>query len=124
MKEAYSIGAEVGFVEGILNAEDARRITREMAPMPMLLNLATNGVTPNWTVEEGKLLGFKIFIFPLAGIFAAVHALRESYREVLETGTDVKACKGMTPREFFNVVGLSEAMEVDRLAGSTDYKSV
>jgi 2-methylisocitrate lyase-like PEP mutase family enzyme len=124
MREAYKIGAEVGFVEGILNANDAKRIVNAVSPMPLLLNLATNGVTPNWTVEEGAKMGFKVFIFPFSGVFPVVHALRKSYKEVLEQGTDVKACGHLTPREFFSIVGLSDMMEIDKLAGSTIYKSV
>jgi 2-methylisocitrate lyase-like PEP mutase family enzyme len=124
MQDAYKIGVEVVFVEGILNAEDAKKITAALAPMPVLLNLATNGVTPNWTVAKGKAMGFKIFIFPFSGVFPAVRALREAYREVLEKGTDIEACGDLTPREFFSIVGLTEAMEVDKKAGSVAYSSV
>ena len=87
--------------------------------MPMLLNMITNGVTPNWTVAQAKEFGFKIIIFPFSGISPVVHALRESYRQVIEDGSDAKACNGLAPRDVFEVVGLSEAMELDKASGSS-----
>jgi len=124
LREAYQCGAEVGFAEGIRTEEDARRVVKEVSPMPMLLNMATNGVTPNWTVSAAKEFGFKIFIFPFSGVFPIIHTLRESYRQVLEDGSDAKACNGITPRDFFEIVGLSEAMEIDRASGSTLYGAI
>ena len=66
-------------------------------------------------------MGFKIVIFPLAGATGAVHGIREAYREILEGGTDVESWRGMGPKGFFEVVGLREAMEVDRKAGGAAY---
>ena len=59
-----SVWCRAGFAEGIGTKEDARRIVKEVFPMPMLLNMAVNIVTPNWTVSEAKEFCFKIFIFP------------------------------------------------------------
>jgi 2-methylisocitrate lyase-like PEP mutase family enzyme len=121
MKQSYSLGAEVAFVEGLLNEEQARKVVRELHPMPCLLNLATNGSTPNWTVKQAQEMGFKIVIFPLAGAMAAVHGMREAYREILESGTDVQSARGMGPKGFFEVVGLNKAMEIDSKAGGAAY---
>jgi len=121
MKQSFSLGAEVAFIEGLLNESQARRVVTELAPMPCLLNLATNGATPNWTVKQAQEMGFKIVIFPLAGCTAAVHGMREIYKEILEMGTDVGGMKGMGPRGFFEVVGLERAMEIDRKAGGAAY---
>jgi len=121
MKQSYSLGAEVAFVEGLLNEEQARKVVRELHPMPCLLNLATNGSTPNWTVKQAQEMGFKIVIFPLAGAMTAVHGMREAYREILESGTDVQSARGMGPKGFFEVVGLNKAMEIDSKAGGAAY---
>ena len=124
MKQVHTLGAEVGFVEGILNESDAKKVVQTLHPMPCLLNLATNGNTPNWTVKQAREMGFRIVIFPCAGMVPVVHALRESYREVMEKGTDVEACRGVGPRGFFEVVGLKEAMEIDAQAGGIAYKGI
>jgi hypothetical protein len=44
-----------------------------------------------------------------------VHVLRESYREVMETGANVKSCREMGSRVFF-VVDLMETMKIDQNA--------
>lgn len=117
MKDAHESGAEIAFVEGIRTEDQARRVVQALHPMPALLNLATNGVTPNFAVAQAREMGFRVVIFPLAGIVPAVHAFRASYREVLEEGTDVKACRGMGPLGFFEVVGMKDAIEIDERAG-------
>jgi len=124
MKQCYKIGAEIAFVEGILNEHDARKITSALHPMPCLINLATNGNTPNWTVKQCQEMGFRVVIFPCTGFCSVVHALRKAYSEVILEGTDVKACQGMSPKEFFEVVGLKEAMEIDAKAGGIAYNAL
>jgi 2-methylisocitrate lyase-like PEP mutase family enzyme len=123
MKEAYAIGAEVAFIEGILDAEQARTITKALHPMPVLVNLLANGVTPNWTVKEATELGFKVCIFPFAGILPAAKAMQEAYKELMETGTDKQACEsGLNPRKLFTIVGLDEALEIEKRAGGSFFQ--
>jgi 2-methylisocitrate lyase-like PEP mutase family enzyme len=124
MKGAFDLGVDVAFVEGITSEEDARRVVKELAPRPVLLNLATNGNTPNWTVTQARAMGFRVVIFPIGGWAAAVHALRAAYREIEEEGTDAKACGGLGPKELFKLVGLDEAMSVDTAAGGTAYAAI
>jgi len=101
MRIAVKAGVDVGFVEAVLTREDATRVVRELAPLPLVLNLPTNGATPNFTNAEALEMGFKITWHPIAGAVAAVHALRRAYRDVMEKGTDVSTAEGMGPREFF-----------------------
>jgi 2-methylisocitrate lyase-like PEP mutase family enzyme len=101
IRVAVKAGADIGFVEAPLTKEDAVRVVRELAPLPMVLNLPTHGATPNFTNAEAHEMGFKITWHPLSGAVAAVHALREAYREVMVKGTDLATAKGMGPREFF-----------------------
>ena len=101
IKIAKEAGADIGFVEAPLTKEDAIRVVRDLAPLPMVLNLPTNGATPNFTNKEALEMGFRITWHPLAGAMASVHALRRAYRDVIEKGTDVETANGMAPREFF-----------------------
>ena len=107
-KAAVEAGADVAFVEGLTNKEDAVKAVKALAPTPVLLNLATNGVTPDWTVSEAQEMGFKLVIFPCAGMIPAALAIRNSYREILGKGTDAQSCQGVGPRDFFKMVGLDE----------------
>jgi hypothetical protein len=54
-------------------------------------------------------------ISPCAAMVPVVYALRESYRDVMEKGTDVKSCRGMHSRGFF-VVSFIGAMKIDQNA--------
>lgn len=98
---ANAAGADIGFVEAPLSKEQALRVVRELSPMPMVLNLPTNGATPNFTNKEAHEMGFRITWHPLAGAMAAVHAMRAAYKDVIEKGTDVETAQGIGPREFF-----------------------
>ena len=109
IKLAKSSGADIGFVEAPLSKEDAQKVMRELGHLlPMVLNLPTNGATPNFTNKEAFEMGFKITWHPLAGAMAAVHALRKAYGDVMNKGTDVETAQGMGPREFFQGQSHSE----------------
>jgi len=114
---AVEAGADIGFVEAPLTKEDAVRIVRELAPIPMVLNLPTHGATPDFTNTEAKEMGFKITWHPLAGAVSAVHALRKAYHEVMNNGTDLATARGMGPREFFQVMGLDQSMAFENAVG-------
>ncbi len=43
--------------------------------------------------------------------------MRGALQELKESGKDEKQAKGMTPRDFFEVMGLSKEIEVDNAAG-------
>ncbi|KIX00635.1 uncharacterized protein Z518_09700 [Rhinocladiella mackenziei CBS 650.93] len=111
---AGEVGVEIGFVEALLTKEDAVRAVRELAPMPLVLNLPTHGATPDFTNAEAKEMGFRITWHPLAGAVSAVHALRNAYGEVMNKGTDVATAQGMGPREFFQVMGLGDAIAFEK----------
>jgi 2-methylisocitrate lyase-like PEP mutase family enzyme len=102
IKIAKAAGADIGFVEAPLNKEEATRVTRELSSLlPMVLNLPTNGATPNFTNKEAQEMGFRITWHPIAGAVAALHAMRKAYSDVMNKGTDVETAQGMGPRELF-----------------------
>jgi hypothetical protein len=50
-----------------------------------------------------------------------VHAVREAMHSLKKTGTDFATAKGMDPKSFFEVMGLGDAIEVDRKAGGSAF---
>lgn len=123
LKAAVAAGADVGFLEGITTAEEAREVCRVMAPTPMLLNMVEHGATPSWTPAEAKELGFKMMIFPFASIGPAYQAIKDVFVKIKEegkTGLD----KEFTPKKLFTIVGLKQAMAVDSGAGGSLYNKV
>lgn len=123
LQAAGEAGADVAFLEGIYNAQEAKDVCRILAPMPVLLNMVEHGATPSWTPAEAKELGFKIIIFPFASIGPAYKAIKESFVRIKETGrTGLET--SFTPKKLFTVVGLEDAVHVDEEAGGKLYNKV
>lgn len=91
VKDALALGADVGFIEGIQNRSDAELVVRSLAPHPVLLPIVAGH--PHITLKEAEEIGFKMCIFGCAGFIPAANALRQSYSEILSSGTDKESCK-------------------------------
>ncbi|KAF9698201.1 hypothetical protein EKO04_003832 [Ascochyta lentis] len=123
LKAAVEAGADVGFLEGVTTADEAREVCKLMAPTPMLLNMVEHGATPSWTSAEAKELGFKIIIFPFASIFPAYEAIKEAFVRTKATGR-TGLDKEFTPKKLFTIVGLKESMALDAAVGGSLYSKV
>ncbi|KAF4435386.1 methylisocitrate lyase [Fusarium austroafricanum] len=123
LKAAVVAGADVGFLEGVTTAEEARKVCQLMAPTPMLVNMVEHGATPSWTPDEAKQLGYKIIIFPFASIGPAYRAIKDVFEKIKQTGRTGLG-KDFTPKKLFTIVGLEEAMALDAAAGGNLYNKV
>lgn len=123
LKAAVVAGADVGFLEGVTTADEAREVCKQLAPTPMLLNMVEHGATPSWTPTEAQELGFRIMIYPFASIAPVYQAVKDAFGRIKETGrTGLE--KSFTPKKLFTIVGLEEALEVDVAAGGSLYNKV
>ncbi|KAF5018932.1 hypothetical protein F66182_9074 [Fusarium sp. NRRL 66182] len=123
LKAAFKAGADVAFLEGIETTEQAREACKQLAPMPVLLNMVEHGATPSWSVAEAQDLGFKLMIFPFASIGPAYEAIRGAFTSIKNTGK-TGLDKSFTPKQLFTIVGLEEAVKVDADAGGALYSKV
>ncbi len=117
IKRAFDAGADAGFVEGPRSVAEMEQIVAQ-APGPMLLNLATFGDTPNLRVREVEELGFKFAIWPAVSMISAALAIRRALETLKRDGTDMEPLEGHSPRDFFAMVGLDQALDIDRRSGS------
>lgn len=62
---------------------------------------------------ECQRLGFKAAIYPCTGFVPSMLAMRRSYSELKETGTDLDQCEGNTIKDFFKQLGLEESWRFD-----------
>jgi 2-methylisocitrate lyase-like PEP mutase family enzyme len=120
LRLAREAGADVGFLEGITNKEEARVVVRDLAPWPILLNMVEHGATPSISVDEAQEMGFRIVIFPFAGLAPAYKAMREVYQRLKTKGV-TGAEAHMTPKQLFEVSGLKGDLEIDVQAGGTTF---
>ncbi|KAF4126000.1 2-Methylisocitrate lyase, PEP mutase family [Geosmithia morbida] len=123
LKGAVAAGADVAFIEGITNEQQARDVCRQLAPTPVLINMVEHGATPTWTPAQAEEFGFKIIIFPFASLAPAYTAIKNGLSRLKETGKT--GLRGeFTPKKLFSAVGLEEAVEIDAEAGGSFYSDV
>ena len=122
LRKALAIGADVAFLEGLTSASEAENACRELAPAPVLLNMAHGGLTPSFDVEDAKKMGFRIVIFPslaLNQVYTSVSKAFEKLRREGKVSYERERERGGDPslRELFAVCGLEEAVRFDADAG-------
>lgn len=127
LKAAVEAGADVAFLEGMTNKEQMERVVKDMAPTPCFLNMVSGGVTPLVDAAEAKRLGYKIVIWPMAGMTSVYLGMRDICRELKGTGRiedkfeDGKLVGGV--REVFESAGLSKCSAFDAEMGGTSFKN-
>jgi len=118
IKRAFDAGADVGFLEGPKSLDEVRRTVGE-APGPMLLNVPSFGSTPMLKVDDIRKIGFRFAIFPAAAMVPAALAIRRALETLKKEGSDAGPAEGKSPRDLFEMVGLEQALAIDRRSGST-----
>lgn len=125
LKLAAAAGADVCFIEGVKSKELLESTVAALAPIPVLVNVISGGLTPPFTYREAEQMGAKIIssyphltplsssgaadthfaVFSLVSCVAMVHACRAAMHSLKKTGTDFVSAQGMDPKEFFKVMG-------------------
>ncbi len=94
-------GADILFIELPESEAEMERIGRAF-DVPLLANMVEGGRTPILSRVELERLGFKLAIFPVAGMLAMAAALQSVYGEILKTGSTksgaVRCIRSMTSR--------------------------
>jgi 2-methylisocitrate lyase-like PEP mutase family enzyme len=89
--DAYAnAGADVLFVESPETQEEMRAIG-ERFDLPLLANMVEKGRTPVLSKAELEAIGYRIAIFPIAAMLAAVQAMAGVYGHLQATGSTLGA---------------------------------
>ncbi|MCY4581749.1 MAG: isocitrate lyase/PEP mutase family protein [Chloroflexi bacterium] len=113
--EAYvNAGADVLFLEALRTREQAKDVTSRFH-VPVLYNFVETGKSPLLPVSELEALGFKLVIFPISAMLAALRTMTDLMRELRETGTTAHlvADRMVSIQECFDTVGLSDMLALD-----------
>ena len=113
--EAYvQAGADVLFLEALQTREQAADVTARF-DVPVLYNFVETGKSPLLPVSELEELGFKLVIFPISAMLAALKTMNDLMRELRDTGTTAHlvADRMVSIQECFDTVGLSDMLELD-----------
>jgi 2-methylisocitrate lyase-like PEP mutase family enzyme len=79
-------GADILFIESPESVEEMARIGRTF-DAPLLANMVEGGRTPILSKAELEELGYKLAIFPVAGLLAQAAALRSVYETIARDGS-------------------------------------
>lgn len=119
LRRARDAGADMGILEGFSSKEQAMQAVKDLAPWPLTLNSVENGISPLITTQEAQAMGFRVIIFSFASIAAAFIQVKKTLQFLKENG---KTGSIITPKQIFDVCGLSESIEIDEFTGGTAFK--
>ncbi len=85
--EAYAkAGADILFVESPESEEEMRTIGRSF-DLPLLANMVEKGRTPVLSKAELEAIGYRLAIFPITAMLAALHGMTQAYAHLAAEGS-------------------------------------
>ena len=119
--EAYArAGADILFVESPESEEEMRRIGRSFH-VPLLANMVERGRTPVLSRQDLASIGYKLAIFPVTALLAAVQAMDQVYRQFQVQGS---SAGGSTPLYDFadltRLMGFEDVWAFEKRYAETD----
>lgn len=107
-------GADVVFVEAPQSEDELREIPKKINA-PLLANMIENGVTPTFSADELKSMGYSMVVFPLSGLYAATYAMKKIFFHLKSNGT-TKGCTDtmLDFNEFNELVELPKFMQMEK----------
>lgn len=115
--DAYlEAGADALFLEAPSSYEDMATIAQHFkARAPLIHNLVEGGTTPISTLSALGELGYKLGLFPLASLHAAIPAQTAMINQILETGASAHFEGPIaTLADINKLVSLDAALEIGR----------
>lgn len=116
--QAYeAAGADMIFLEAPRTLEQIARIPKTLAT-PALFNMASSGKTPFLKSTEIAQMGFKLAIYPIFTLLAAVTAVSATLAELKQSGT-VENLVGRIAsfQDLFTLLGLEEVQKSEARYG-------
>ncbi|PWC44355.1 isocitrate lyase/PEP mutase family protein [Azospirillum sp. TSO22-1] len=107
-------GADILFIESPESVEEMERIGRTFG-VPLLANMVEGGRTPLLGRAELEALGYKLAIFPVAGLLAAAGTLRALYAHLKATGSSRDWDGALYPfTDFVRMIGFERVWAFER----------
>jgi len=107
-------GADVVFVEAPQSEDELREIPKKI-DAPLLANMIENGVTPTFSADELKSMGYTMVVFPLSGLYGAAYAMKKIFSQLKRTGSTKGSNHMMLDfNEFNDLVELSRFMQMEK----------
>ncbi len=113
--EAYArAGADVLFVESP-ESEVEMRIIGQHFDLPLVANMVEKGRTPVLSRQELESIGYKLAIFPVTALLAAVQAMAQAYGALKEQGSSATLTQPLYDfGELTRLMGFEEVWDFER----------
>lgn len=113
--EAYaSAGADVLFIESPESVDEMREIGRHF-DLPLVANMVEKGRTPVLSRAELEAIGYRLAIFPVTALLAAVKAMSAVYEHLQRTGSSQGAPVALEDfSDLTGLMGFEDVWEFDR----------
>jgi carboxyvinyl-carboxyphosphonate phosphorylmutase len=118
-RAAHRAGADLLFVEALLDTDELAVVARELADIPLVFNWAEGGKTPPLTYQQIADLGFAAIIMPISTLLAATRAMQAVLERIKADGTPVGAVDDLPGfGEFTDTIGLPEITDLEQRFGA------
>jgi len=107
-------GADVIFIEAPESEAEFEQVGHEI-DAPLLANMVPTGKSPMLSAEKLRALGYRIAIYPAAGMASACAALDRAYRYLLEHGSLIGAThETFSMQQLHELSGFPDVWEFER----------
>jgi len=110
----YEAGADILFIEAPQTLEELKIIAQSLPNIPLFANMIEGGKTPMLTPAELQKLGYKIVVFPLAGLFAATKAMQTCFHHLKQNGTTTGFKDLVNFQEFEEIINLPKYRQIEQ----------
>lgn len=118
-RAARAAGADVLFVEALLDQDELRTVASELSDIPLVFNWAEGGKTPPLTLSEITELGFAMVIMPISTLLAATQAMQAVLAQIKADGTPANAVNTLPGfSTFTDTIGLPEITDLEQQFGA------
>jgi len=114
-KEFEAEGADIIFLEAPESEEEMRRFCAAMKK-PCMANMVPGGKTPILSPQKLQEVGYKLALYPVMLLSAAIAAMRSTL-DTLRPGSTEPACPSVSFTDLQGIVGFPQYWE-----GETKYK--
>ncbi len=113
-KDYVHSGADIIFPEALTSKEDFKRFSKNI-DVPILANMTEFGVTPNIDLEDLKLSGVKMAIWPVSSLRVALKSVEKFYNKLRKEQTSQSSLNEMFSRsELYDLLNYNAYEELDK----------
>lgn len=115
------LGADMIFAEAMSTLEEYQTFTQKIQ-VPILANITEFGKTPLFTKNELEKAGISLILYPLSAFRAMSQAALNTYKTILEQGTQKFLIDTMQSREeLYSILGYHKyEQKLDQFKGEND----